>query len=295
MDDLLNIEDYMDEDISAFEGVDDIEDELDFTIESEQKRYINPGKKNKTTKPVKYRHAYDLAQQIGNFKKDDRYFIMLDGNFVFGDFLEAWIIGNKYNVLDMTISTLSLSQNNVDSLKTLIVKDYVQNLNLIVSDYFWAHERQYLIPYIYHELDVDDKFQLAVARIHTKICLLQTACGRDIVIHGSANLRTSGNVEQVVIEDDEDLFKFNREWHNEVLQKYKTIKKSVGGKYLWQQDQGNGQDITHPRDTTGQAHGQKQTLRLTSAHHLQKAEGSQHPHEQTTMTSRSKNKGRQAW
>ena len=234
MEDLFDqkIEDFMDEDISAFEGLD--MGDLDFSIESEQKRYINPGRKDKTTRPVKYRHAHDLAKRIGNFKKDDRYFIMLDGNFVFGDFLEAWIIQNQYNVLDMTISTLSLSQNNVDSLKTLMVKDYVQNLNMIVSDYFYAHERQILVPYIYLELDVDDKFQLAVARIHTKICLLKTECGREIIVHGSANLRTSGNVEQIVIEDDADLYKFNMDWHQEIIDKYKTINKSVQGEFLWE-------------------------------------------------------------
>lgn len=231
-------------DIAEFEGLDGI-DELDFSFETEQKRYINPGRKKITSKPVKYRNAVQLAKQIGNIKRDDRFFIFLDGLFVFGDFIEAWIINNNYNVLEMTISTLSLSENNVDSLKTLLDKDYLQSLNMIVSDYFFSHEKRGLIPYMYQELDVDNKFQLAVARVHTKICLIKTECGREIIIHGSANLRTSGNVEQIVIETDQDLYRYNDNWHKEVIEKYKTINKSVGGEALWGQDQADSNQLTH--------------------------------------------------
>jgi len=231
-----DVEHVFDLDISEFEAL-DIDDDLDFSFETEQKRFINPGKKKITSKPIKYRNALQLAKQIGDIKKEDRFFIFLDGNFVFGDFIEAWIVQNQYNVLEMTISTLSMSENNVDSLGNLLHGDYVQKLNIIVSDYFFAHERRDLVPYLYQELDIDNKFQLAVARVHTKVCLLKTECGKKIIIHGSANLRTSGNVEQIVIECDEDLFDFNIQWHQEIIETYKTINKSVGGKYLWQVDQ----------------------------------------------------------
>ena len=249
-------QDVFDIDYAEFEGI-DIE-EFDYSFETEQKRYINPGKKNITSKPIKYRNAMQLAKEIGNIKRDDRFFVMLPGTFVFGDFIEAWIIHNNYNVLEMTISTLSLSQNNVDSLVNLIQADYLQELNIIVSDYFFSHERHQLVPYMYQELDVDNKFQLSVARVHTKVCLIKTECGRNIIIHGSANLRTSGNVEQIVIEIDDKLFKFNEEWHNEIIEKYKTINKCVGGKELWQVDQGNTNMSTQHGDEPGNQNGQKQ-------------------------------------
>lgn len=230
-------ESVFDIDYNDFNNIDD--SEFDFSFETEKKRYINPGKKKTTTKPVKYRNAMNLARHIGNIQRDDRFFIFLDGNFVFGDFIEAWIIHNNYNVLEMTISTLSMSRNNIDSLGNLFHGDYLQKLNIIVSDYFFSHERRDLVPYMYHELDVDNRFQLAVARVHTKVCLIKTECGREIIIHGSANLRTSGNVEQIVIETDDELYKFNDEWHKEIIEKYKTINKCVGGKELWQADQDN--------------------------------------------------------
>jgi len=271
-------ESVFDIDMNDFEGPDD--SEFDFSFETEKKRYINPGKKKTTTKPVKYRNAMNLAKHIGNIQRDDRFFIFLDGNFVFGDFIEAWIIHNNYNVLEMTISTLSLSQNNVDSLVNLINGDYLQKLNIIVSDYFFSHERRYLVPYMYQELDTGNRFQLAVARVHTKVCLMKTECGREIIIHGSANLRTSGNVEQIVIETDDELFKFNEEWHNEIIEKYKTINKCVGGKELWQVDQENINTSTRQ---------EKQEPKQL----LQNQDGQQRQQENIRIRSRSKGNG--AW
>ena len=202
-------------------------DELDFSFDMAEHRYINPGRKNISSKSVTFRNAIELAKEIGPVKADDRYFIMLPGTFVFGDFLEAWIIWNKYDVEEMTISTLSLSQNNIDSLRNLIDGEYLRKLNIIVSDYFFAHERNSLVGYMYHQLDINDMFQLAVSRVHAKICLIKTACGKKITIHGSANLRTSQNVEQIVIECDEDLFDFNQRWHNDIIEQYATIRKTV--------------------------------------------------------------------
>lgn len=236
--------DVFDIDCSEFEGDDTDIDDLDFGFETDQKRYINPGRKQIVSKPVKYRNALVLAKQIGDIGIDDRYFIFLDGNFIFGDFIEAWIVENHWNVTNMIISTLSLSENNVDSLRNLLEWDYLQNLEMIVSDYFFGHERHNLIPYMYQELDLDNNFQLAVARVHTKICLIETECGKRIIIHGSANLRTSKNVEQIVIECDQDLYKFNWQWHREIIERYKTINKTVGAKELWHQDQLNTQRST---------------------------------------------------
>lgn len=229
--------DVLDLDLSSFEGPDEpVDMDFDFDFAEDKQRYINPGSRKLTYKPVKYRNAVSLAKKIGNINTDDRYFIFLDGTFVFGDFIEAWIMQNNWYVKELTLSTLSMSENNVDSLKNLFVWGRVNELNLIVSDYFFSHERNLLLPYLYKELDYENRFQLAAARVHTKICLIVTECGKKIIIHGSANLRTSGNVEQIVIECDKDLFDYNYQWHHDILEQYKTIKKPLQGKHLWQAD-----------------------------------------------------------
>ena len=133
----------------------------------------------------------------------------------------------------MTISTLSMNENNVDSLANLLNWGLLDELNLIVSDHFFSHERHNLIPYIYKELDKNDKFQLAAAGSHCKICIFETYCGKFIIMHGSANLRTSANIEQLVIEESENLYHFNDDYQMKIIDKFKTINKAVRVGQLW--------------------------------------------------------------
>lgn len=188
---------------------------------------------------IKYSNAKKLANKI-NLDKNDRYNCIVAGNFIFGDFIEAFIVENNIKCLNVTISTLSLDQNNVDSLHNLIEGEFIEELNLVVSDYFYAHERGQLIPYIYRELDIDNKFQLAVAGSHTKICLIKSLGGKHIVIQGSANLRSSSNIEQFTIEENKELYDFYLEYHEAIIEEYKTINKnkkkhkSLRGKKLWE-------------------------------------------------------------
>jgi hypothetical protein len=110
---------------------------------------------------------------------------------------------------------------------------YVQNLNLIISVYFWSHERHALLPYIYKELDKDNRFQLSVCGMHTKTCHFETAGGKKIVIHGSANLRSSGNIEQFTIEENPGLYDFYQEEFSKVIDKYATIRKPIRNSRAW--------------------------------------------------------------
>ena len=183
---------------------------------------------------VKYSNAEKLAVDVGDIDDTKRIFAILDGKFIFGDFIEALIVKNNWLVDDLTISTLSMSQDNVDSLRNLLKGDFVQSLNIIVSHYYFANERQGLMPYLYDKLDIDNKFQLAVASVHTKIAMIRTSCGKTITIHGSANMRTSSNIEQVVIEGGRDLYDFSYAVHAAIIEKHKTINKPVRRSALWQ-------------------------------------------------------------
>jgi hypothetical protein len=208
----------------------------DFMGETEddfKTRYIKPPKCREIPEhKLKYRLAEELAKNIKP-EKDCRYFVIVDGKFIAGDFIEAFVVEHDLSVEKMTISTLSMSENNVDSLANLLNGGFVKELNLIVSDYFFSHERQSLIPYIYKELDKDNRFQLAAASTHCKTCLIETTDGMFFIIHGSANLRSSSNLEQFVIEESRELYDFNNEYQARVIEKYKTIKKSVRYENLW--------------------------------------------------------------
>jgi len=221
----MDFEAYID-----LEDFSDIEIDIDLDFET---RYLKPPKSKEISDiQTKYDNALKLAKDIKKLK-DNRYFVVVNGSFIFGDFIEAFITENNLHVKKMTISTLSLSENNVDSLAILLNNDYVDELDLIVSDYFYSHERKNLVPYLYQELDKNNKFQLSAASTHCKLCIFETHCGHFVVIHGSANLRSSGNIEQFVIEENKELYDFNNEYQLLITEKFKTIDKSIRGKELW--------------------------------------------------------------
>jgi hypothetical protein len=200
-----------------------------------QSRFIEPhGCEEIDEHRVTYSNAAKLADDIGDLPLDFRAFVILDGRFIFGDFLEALIVNNNWLCHELTISTLSMSQNNIDSLANLINGGYLKALNLIVSHYYFASERGGLMPYLYDKLDVNDVLQVAVASVHTKIAMIRTECGKKITIHGSANLRTSSNIEQIVIEHSPTLFDFCADIHHAIIDKHKTINKPVRRSELWQ-------------------------------------------------------------
>jgi hypothetical protein len=220
-------------------------------------RYFAPKKsKDINEKFLKYKNAELLANDI-NFNENNRYFVIIDGSFFFGDFIEAFIVKHNIHVKKMTISTLSMNKNNVDSLANLINGNYVDELNLVLSDYFYGHEKHDLIPYIYETLDIDNKFQLSFAGTHCKICIFETVNGRKFVFHGSANLRSSSNIEQIMLEESEGLYDFMDEIQNNILQEYKTINKSLRGNKLWQkvQNQETEEEKAVEKELQGQVTG----------------------------------------
>ena len=206
-----------------------------FNSEQTDKRIHKPKQiRSFRNSQIKYDNAEKMAKDI-KIGKGERYFSFIAGNFVFGDFIEAFCVENDLFIKKMTISTLSMSEINVDSLANLLINKFVNKLNLIVSDYFFANERHKIVKYIYQELDIVNRFQLAVARSHSKICIFETYCGMKFVFHGSANLRSSDNIEQVDLEENAELFDYIDEFHDKIIHEYQTINKKVGGKKLWHQ------------------------------------------------------------
>ena len=197
-------------------------------------RFIEPhGCEDMDESRIKYANAEKLAHDIGDIQLNFRAFAILDGKFIFGDFLEALIVSKNWECEELTISTLSMSSENVDSLANLVNGGYLKQLNLIVSPFYFSNERRGIIPYVYDQLDVNDIFQLAVADVHTKIAMIRTTCGKKIVIHGSANLRSSNNIEQIVIEHSPGLFDFCATIHHDIIELHKTINKPVRNQTLW--------------------------------------------------------------
>jgi hypothetical protein len=214
--------------------------DMDFEVKEQggNSRYIMPKDHDHLPeKFVKFDNAIKLAKEL---KKDDpalknRTHILCDGSFVFGDFIEAFCYEYNCCCKEITISTLGYSEANIISLQNLIEGGYIKNLNMITSAMFESHNRgkSGLIMYALEELDINNIFQMAVCRDHTKMVLIETLGGKKICIHGSANFRASDSIERFTIEENTELYNFEKKWRDQIIKDYMMIVKNTpGGKKI---------------------------------------------------------------
>jgi len=216
---------------SDFDGFSDFDLEIEDVFET---RYIKPPRsKERATHLLKYDNAKKLAQDLKPTKGMCAH-VIVNGSFIFGDFIECFLVENGIIAKKMTISTLSMGYESVDSLLELMETGYIENLDLIVSGFHFSHKRHTIVQYTYDHLDIEDRFQLAVADSHTKVCLIETENGSKVVIKGSANLISSGCIEEFSIEENTELYDFYYLYHQNIVEVYKTIDKTVRGKKLWE-------------------------------------------------------------
>ena len=222
----LNAEfDDFDFDMDMFE--DDSEGNISSSKFARVKRFKRPS-------CAKYKYAQDLVKSIGIVEEGEHINAIVSGNFIAGDLIEAYLFDNNLVAEEILISTLSMSRENVDSLKN--IQDFRLNgvMGLVISDFYFSHERKSGIEDIANELG-NGQFALAVAGIHTKITLIKTVCGQHIIIGGSANLRSSMNIEQITVDNCPVLYAFHREWMADILNKYQANHIMLRREKLWQQ------------------------------------------------------------
>lgn len=206
-------------------------------------RYDRPRIYDNVLGEVAYEHACDFVDGL-DLHEGYRTFAFVSGNFVFGDVLEAMVDRHKVAPRKMTIQTLSMSEENIDSLHNVIdlMDGRLEQLRIILSVYFWGHEHHpgQLVPYLYEALDVPGlDFDVAFASIHTKIVSVETLAGNHLVVDGSANLRSSRNIEQLRVECDNALYEYVERFADKVFAAYSVVNdgepypKPVRGNRLW--------------------------------------------------------------
>lgn len=223
----------------------EIDTDIDFDVgdfalleEDEETRILKPRMaKSAVYTSVDYTHAEEMARQV-DLSPGSRTTVIVPGNFIFGDLLESLVLDRGIDADEMTISTLSISEDNIDSLKNIMLLRPDMRLTLILSGFFYSHYKHDLVPYIYQELDIDNKFQLAITNTHMKVALIHSKKGNCYTMTGSANLRSSSNLEQFDMEEGEERYMFFHKALTALSEKYKTINHGKlpkqGGKEAWQ-------------------------------------------------------------
>ena len=132
------------------------------------------------------------------------------GDFVLCEIVPA-IIGDTPAEL-VAIATLGMSKANAIQLADLRSRGLIQHLRVIVSHYFAGVDKTGTFADVCQILGDNAP---KVCRNHSKVILIQQP-GRHFVIAGSANLRSSDNIEQFSIWNDPEVFAFHLGWMNEI-------------------------------------------------------------------------------
>lgn len=204
---------------------------------AETQRYRQPPRaKILHPRLITFERAREAAAQVWPLAPGERVHMLVNGTFIFGDFLEASAVVQDWLIEELWISTLSLSPANVESLANLMAGDYLRELHIVVSDYWFAHNRgpQGLLQHLYDTVEAEAttataadghprSFQLSVAGSHVKLALIRLSDGRCYTIAGSANLRSAAVLELLTVEDDPAIFDFHRQWMAALEAQYWTI------------------------------------------------------------------------
>jgi len=146
-------------------------------------------------------------------------FFLMNGNCQFVDFISEFC-KNVGGIQEIYLTTLSLNKHTFDSLD-LILPDVTKHI--LVSSYFLATDRENILHKMQKENRLE-KYEIGFFRNHTKLVLIKT--NTDFYLFtGSANLRSSGTIEQFSIYNSKDLFEFNKIWIVDLIDKYNFKKK----------------------------------------------------------------------
>lgn len=139
----------------------------------------------------------------------DRTHAILRGDFVLCDLIPA-ILAERGRCQSLHIATLGLSAANAECLATLHRAGQIGAITLLCSAYFREVDKTTTYREVIARLD--GIARIVVARNHAKVICLPTAAGDHFVIEGSANLRSSDNLEQIAVFNDPDLAAFHCGW-----------------------------------------------------------------------------------
>ncbi len=138
---------------------------------------------------------------------------LLRGDFVLCDIIPQ-IIAARGRCDHLRIATLGMSVANADTLACLVERGHVGKLTLLVSLYFAQVDKKTVFRAVTSRLH--GIARPAVTRNHAKVICLPTSSGDAYVVEGSANLRSSDNVEQMLITNDGETHAFHAAWIDEL-------------------------------------------------------------------------------
>lgn len=184
-----------------------------FTLPQNIFRKVKSAEKANRSGIKKLIRPENAAQILAHLPNDDteRLHGLLRGDFVLFELIPA-IIAARGRVGHLRIATLGMTPANAVGLAKLLETGLVEKLTLVVSHYFQGVDKATLYAEVCSILAPHDVAPI-VTRNHAKVILLPFIDSTDrLTIEGSANLRSSDNIEQIVVFNSSSTHDFHADW-----------------------------------------------------------------------------------
>lgn len=135
---------------------------------------------------------------------------VISGTYALWDLVPAILERTGQDIEHLHLVTLGFNTSNAAEILTLLDAGKIKRVSLLVSHYYKATSPQLydaLVPKL-----IERGQRVLAMRTHCKLILAAMAGGTRYVVESSANLRSSGNIEQFVLTNDEPLYEFHRGW-----------------------------------------------------------------------------------
>jgi len=150
-------------------------------------------------------------------EEGERLHCVLRGDFVLCDLIPL-ILARRGACPHLRVATLGLSAANAETLANLKAAGLVGEITLVASHYFQQVDKTTTFRQV--SAILEGKARLIVCRSHAKVILLPTARGDHLVIEGSANLRSSDNLEQMLMLNCRTTHDFHAAWIDDLVTAY---------------------------------------------------------------------------
>ncbi len=156
------------------------------------------------------------AETIKNFipEKNENIFFLMNGNCQFIDYIYYFVKEIK-QVDEIYLTTLSVNNHTFESLDKILPNI---KKNILISSYFLATDRSQTLQKL-KKANKLKNYEIGFFRNHTKMVLIKSK-DNYFLFTGSANLRSSGTIEQFSIYNSKKLFEFNKSWISKLIDKY---------------------------------------------------------------------------
>jgi hypothetical protein len=167
-----------------------------------------------------FREAKELLPYLPKAEGDATHAIM-SGRYDLMVLLAAILESYGGRCQSLRIATLSFNDRNTLEMAELLRSGRAGALTLLCSSFFKAHNDAEYANAEREAAGFPGRWRLAAARNHCKVVLADFG-KRRLVLEGSANLRTNGNLEQLLIVQDAKLFTWHAAWIDALVSKHEA-------------------------------------------------------------------------